>query len=55
MGRWNFYDGLDFEGVHGNTALGNDESKEAPCGDVEHALEGVQTDIVLTTSLEDDP
>jgi hypothetical protein len=54
-GGWNFCDVLDFEGVHGNTALGNDESKEAPGSDAEHALEGVQADVVLTTPLEDDP
>jgi hypothetical protein len=55
LGRWNFYDGLDFEGVYGNTALGNYESKEVPCSDAEHALEGVQIDVVLMTPLEDDP
>jgi hypothetical protein len=54
-GGWNFCDGLDFEGVHGNTALGNDESKEVSCSDVEHTLEGVQEDVVLTTPFEDDP
>jgi hypothetical protein len=46
---------LDFEGVHGNTALGNDESEEVPHGDAEYALEGIQEDVVLTTPLEDDP
>jgi hypothetical protein len=45
---------LDFEGVHGNTALGNDEAEEVPCGDIENTLEGIQADVVLTTPLEDD-
>jgi hypothetical protein len=54
MRGWNLCDGLDFEGIHGNTALGNDEPKEAPCSDAEHALEGVQAIVVLTTPLEDD-
>jgi hypothetical protein len=45
---------MDFEGIHGNTSLGNDEPKEAPDSDAEHALEGVQVDVVLTTPLEDD-
>jgi hypothetical protein len=45
---------LDFEGVHGNTALGNNKSKEGPCGDTENALEGIQADVVLMTPLEDD-
>jgi hypothetical protein len=45
---------LDFEGVHGNTTLGNDEAKEAPYGDTENALEGIQADVVLMTPLEDD-
>jgi hypothetical protein len=45
---------LDFDGVHGNTALGNDESEETPDSDAEHTLEVVQADVVLTTPLEDD-
>ena len=55
MRRWNFSDSLDFEGVHGNTTLGNDESEEAPRSDIEHALEGIEADVVLTRPLEDDP
>jgi hypothetical protein len=45
---------LDFEGVHGDIALGNDETEEAPDGDAEHALERVQANVILTTPLEDD-
>jgi hypothetical protein len=37
-----------------NTALGNDEPEEVPGSDAEHALEGVQADVVLMTPLEDD-
>jgi hypothetical protein len=54
MGRWNFGDSLDFEGVHSNTTFGNDETDEAPCSDAENTLEGIQADVVLATSLEDD-
>jgi hypothetical protein len=53
-GRWNFGDSLDFEGVHDNTALRNDESKEASRGDTKNALERIQVDFVLKTPLEDD-
>jgi hypothetical protein len=52
--RWNFDDGLDFEGVHSDTALGNDETEEAPCSDAEHTLERIQADVILTTPLKDD-
>ena len=45
---------MDFEGVYGNTVLGNDETEEAPCNDTEHTLERVQADVVLTTPLKDD-
>jgi hypothetical protein len=31
----NFHDGLDFERVHGNATLGNDEPEEAPSSDTE--------------------
>jgi hypothetical protein len=34
--------------------LGDNEPKEVPVHDVEYALEGVQADIVLATSLEND-
>jgi hypothetical protein len=44
---------LDFEGIYGNTVLGNDETEEVPSGDVEHTLERIQADVVLTTPLED--
>jgi hypothetical protein len=53
MGRWNFDVSLDFEGVHSNTALGNNKTEEAPCGDTKHALERIQADVVMTTSLKD--
>jgi hypothetical protein len=53
-GGWNLCDGLNFEGIHGNTALGNDEPEEVPDSDAEHALEGDQEDVVLMTPLEDD-
>jgi hypothetical protein len=45
---------LDFEGVHGNTALGNDKAEEVPNGDIENTIEGIQADFVLMTPLEDD-
>jgi hypothetical protein len=45
---------LDFEGVHGNTSLENDETEEVPCGDAENAFEGIQVDVVLMKPLEDD-
>jgi hypothetical protein len=32
---------LDFEGVDGNTALGNNKTEETPCGDKEHTLERI--------------
>jgi hypothetical protein len=35
--------------------LGDDEPKEASYGDAKYTLEGVQEDIVLSTSLKDDP
>jgi hypothetical protein len=45
---------LDFEEVYGNTALGNDKTKEVPCSDKEHTLERIQADVVLKTLFEDD-
>jgi hypothetical protein len=45
---------LNFEGVYGNTALGNNKTEEVPCGDAEHTLERIQEDVVLTTPLKDD-
>jgi hypothetical protein len=45
---------LEFEGVYGDTILGNDETEEASCGDTEYALERIQVDVVLTTPLKDD-
>jgi hypothetical protein len=45
---------LDFEGVHGNTALGKNKTEEAPYGDTEHTLERIQADVVLMTLLKDD-
>jgi hypothetical protein len=45
---------LEFEGVHSNITLRNDESKEAPRGDTKNALEEIQVDVVLMTPLEDD-
>jgi hypothetical protein len=51
----NSCDGLDLEGVYGDATLGNYEPKEVSNDDVEYTLEGVQADIVLPTSLEDDP
>ena len=45
---------MDFEGVHGDTSLGNDETEEAPDGDAEHTLERVQANVILTTPLKDD-
>jgi hypothetical protein len=52
---WNLCDGLDLEGVHCDAMLGNDEPKEVSSGDAKYTLEGVQADIVLMTSLKDDP
>jgi hypothetical protein len=50
----NFHDGLDLEGVNCNVMLGDDKPKEASNSDVEHALEGIQADGVLTTPFEYD-
>jgi hypothetical protein len=43
---------LDLEGVHSDVVLGDDEPKEAPNNDAKDTLEGVQMDIILATSLE---
>jgi hypothetical protein len=51
----NFCDSLDLEGVYSDAVLGDDEPKEASDGDGKHTLEGVQVNIVLLTSLKDDP
>jgi hypothetical protein len=45
---------LDLEGIHSDAVLGDDEPKEASNSDAKDALEGVQVDIVLATSLEND-
>jgi hypothetical protein len=50
---WNFCDSLDLEGVHCDVVLENYETNEASNGDGKYTLEGVQTDIVLVTSLKD--
>jgi hypothetical protein len=44
---------LDLEGVHCDVVLGNDEPKEAFDGDTKDTLEGIQVDIILSTSLKD--
>jgi hypothetical protein len=46
---------LDLEGVHSDAMLGDAEPKEASDSDVKYTLERVQADIVLVTSLKDDP
>jgi hypothetical protein len=51
---WNFCDSLDLEGVHCDFVLGDYEFKEVSGCDVKDALEGVQADIVLSTSLKND-
>jgi hypothetical protein len=45
---------LDFEGIHDNSALGNNEPEKAASSDAEYTLEGIQADIVLMTPLKDD-
>jgi hypothetical protein len=45
---------LDLEGVHHDVVLGNNEPKEASSSNTKYALEGVQENIVLATSLEKD-
>jgi hypothetical protein len=45
---------LDLEGVHNDVVLGENEPKEAPSSDAKDTLEGVQEDIILATSLEND-
>jgi hypothetical protein len=45
---------LDFEGIYGNTTLGNNKTEEVPCGDTKHTLERIQEDVVLATPLKDD-
>jgi hypothetical protein len=46
---------LDLEGVHYDAVLGDYEPKEAFDDDTKDTLEGVQADIVLPTSLKNDP
>jgi hypothetical protein len=45
---------LDLEGVHSNAVLGDDEPEEETDSNAEDTLEGVQADIILTTSLKND-
>jgi hypothetical protein len=45
---------LDLEGVHSDVLLGDNEPKEASENDEKDALEGVQVDIILATSLKND-
>jgi hypothetical protein len=45
---------LDLEGVHSDAVLGDDETEEASNSGAKNALEGVQADIVLATSLKND-
>jgi hypothetical protein len=45
---------LDLEGVHRDAVLGDNEAKEVFDNDAKYTLEGVQADIVLATSLEND-
>jgi hypothetical protein len=45
---------LDIEGVKCDAMLGDDEPKEASDGDTKYTLEGVQADIVLSTSLKEE-
>jgi hypothetical protein len=45
---------LDLEGVNHDVVLGNNEPKKASGRDAKDTLEGVQADIVLVTSLEND-
>jgi hypothetical protein len=45
---------LDLAGVHHDAVLGDNEHKKASNGDEKYALEGVQVDIILVTSLEND-
>jgi hypothetical protein len=45
---------LDFEGVHHDVVLGDNEPKKAFDNDAKYTLEGVQEDIVLMTSLKND-
>jgi hypothetical protein len=53
--KWgNFCDSLDFEGVHRDAVLRNNEPKEASDRNAKDTLEGVQEDIVLVTSLKND-
>jgi hypothetical protein len=40
MRWWNFGDGLDVEGIHGDATLGNDEPKEVSGGDAKYTLRG---------------
>jgi hypothetical protein len=51
---WNLCDSLDLEGVHSDVVFGDDEPKEESEGDAKYTLEGVQLDIVLSTSLKED-
>jgi hypothetical protein len=45
---------LDLEGVHHDVVLGDNEPKEVFGRDAKYTLEGVQVDIILVTSLEND-
>jgi hypothetical protein len=51
---WNFCDSLDLEGVHHDAVLGDNEHEEVSKSDAKDALEGIQANIILLTSLEND-
>jgi hypothetical protein len=51
---WNFRDSLDLEGVHRDVMLGDNEPKKVSSSDAKYTFEGVQADIVLVISLEND-
>jgi hypothetical protein len=45
---------LDLEGVHSDVVFGYNEPEEVLDSDTKYALEGVQADIILVTSLKND-
>jgi hypothetical protein len=50
---WNLFYRLNLEGVHCDVVLGDNEPEEASEGDKKYTLEGVQTNIILSTALKD--
>ena len=50
MRRRNIYDGLNFQRIHLNAFVGNNEFEQSPWLDTENALVGIQVNFVVSAS-----